>query len=65
MYAVGNLPDHVTRYNHKNQNRWMVMTAPPSRRSFWGAVEKITMWIAYSVIVAGLVLTAVYIMQVV
>lgn len=65
MYAVGNLPDHVTRYNHKNQSRWMVMTAPPSRVTFWGAVEKIAMGIAYSVIGAGLVLTAVYIMQVV
>ena len=44
MYAVGNLPDHVTRYNHKNQSRWMVMTAPPSRVSLWGALHTPEGW---------------------
>lgn len=28
MYAVGNLPDHVTRYNHKNESRWMTPPRP-------------------------------------
>lgn len=23
MYKVGNLPDHVTRYNHKCTDRWL------------------------------------------
>ena len=27
MYAAGRIPDHVTRYNHKNLNRWMIHTA--------------------------------------
>lgn len=28
MYAVGKLPDHVTRYNHKNESRWMTPPRP-------------------------------------
>lgn len=63
MYAAGNLPDHVTRYNHKNQSRWMVMAEPPSRRSFWDVVEKVTMLLCFTGIGAGLVTTAVFIMQ--
>lgn len=65
MYAVGNLPDHVTRYNHKNQSRWMVMTAPPSRVSLWGVMEKIALAAAYAVCGAGLITAAVFVLQVV
>lgn len=63
MYAVGNLPDHVTRYSHKNQSRWMVMTAPPSQITFWGVVEKVAMLMGFIGISAGLVTTAVFILQ--
>lgn len=30
MYTAGRYADHVTRYNHKDNNRWM---CPPERRS--------------------------------
>ena len=63
MYTVGNLPDHVTRYSHKNQSRWMVMTAPPSRRSFWGAVEKVANVVMFGFCGAGLITAAVFILQ--
>ena len=65
MYAIGNLPDHVTRYNHKNQNRWMVMTAPPSRVTFWGAVEKVANVCLFGFCGAGLITAAVFILQMV
>ena len=63
MYAVGKMPDHVTRYNHKNQSRWLVMTAPPRRVSVWDVVERIAITMGVMAIGAGLVTTAVYIMQ--
>ena len=33
MHAAGRLPDHVTRYNHKNLNRWMIYTVEVERPS--------------------------------
>ena len=33
MHAAGRLPDHVTRYNHKNLNRWMIHTVEVERPS--------------------------------
>lgn len=63
MYCVGNLPDHVTRYNHKNQSRWMVMTAPPSRISFWGAVEKVALTVGFAAIGSVMVTTLVLVLQ--
>lgn len=63
MHVVGNMPDHVTRYNHKNQSRWMVMAEPPSRITFWGAVERVAVTISYAAIGAGLVVAAVLILQ--
>ena len=63
MYCVGKMPDHVTRYNHKNQNRWMVMTAPPSRVSAWEVVERIALTGAFGVIVGALILVTMYVMQ--
>lgn len=37
MYAAGKLPDHVTRYNHKDSNRWM-MPIKPRQGISWGGV---------------------------
>ena len=65
MYAVGNLPDHVTRYNHKNQSRWMVMTAPPARVSAWDILSNAATVLAYMVCGAGLITAAVFVLQVV
>lgn len=63
MYAVGNLPDHVTRYNHKNQSRWMVMTAPPERVSAWDILSRAAMVIGFVSCGAGLITAAVFILQ--
>ncbi len=63
MYCVGKMPDHVTRYNHKNQSRWMVMAEPPSRMTFWGAVERVAMTAAYTAIGGALVATLVLVLQ--
>lgn len=63
MHAAGNLPDHVTRYNHKNQSRWMVMAEPPSRITFWSIVEGIANVIAFGACAAGLVTVAVFVLQ--
>lgn len=60
MYAVGNLPDHVTRYNRKNQNRWMIQTARPVDFSGAGLVLK---GLSTAMAVAGLIVTAVLMMQ--
>lgn len=65
MYAVGNLPDHVTRYNHKNQSRWMVMTAPPERVSAWDVLSNAAIALAFMVCGAGLITAAVFVLQVV
>ena len=63
MHVVGNMPDHVTRYNHKNQSRWMVMTAPPSRITFWGVVEKVALTAGFTAIGSVLVTLMVRILQ--
>jgi hypothetical protein len=54
------LPDHVTRYNHKNTNRWLVQTARP--RSCEGA-EMLMKSVSMAMAVAGLIVTAVMMMQ--
>lgn len=58
MYAAGNMPDHVTRYNHKDPNRWMVPTA--RREIDWATI-------GYSVLcalcTAGIILSAIIILQ--
>lgn len=36
MHAAGRLPDHVTRYRHKNLNRWMIHTVEVERPSAYG-----------------------------
>ena len=39
MYAAGRLPDHVTRYNHKNLNRWMIHTVEVERPSAYSVAS--------------------------
>ena len=63
MHVVGNMPDHVTRYNHKNQSRWMVMAAPPSRITFWSVVEKVALTAGFTAIGSVLVTLMVLILQ--
>ena len=65
MYAAGKLPDHVTRYSHKNQSRWMVMVEPPSRMTFWDVVEKVANVCLFGGCGAGLITAAVFILQMV
>ena len=65
MYAAGNLPDHVVRYTHKNQSRWMVMTRPPERVSVWDVLEKAATVIGGIMCSAGLITAAVFALQVV
>ncbi len=60
MYAVGNLPDHVTRHNHKNPNRWLVQTKRPADFHCAGMVLK---GFSTAVAVAGLIVTAVMMLQ--
>ena len=42
MYAAGKLPDHVTRYNRKNLNRWMIHTVEVERPSVYGVAADLT-----------------------
>lgn len=60
MYAVGNLPDHVTRYNHKDTNRWMVQRV---RRDYPSGVCMMVKVMSTAVAVAGLILTSVMMLQ--
>lgn len=59
MYAVGNLPDHVTRYNHKDQSRWM--TPPRASRSF--TLRGVLEGLMYGLCSAGMIVAAVVIFQ--
>lgn len=59
MYAVGNLPDHVTRYNHKNPNRWLIQRVRVERRAGRDMLTVLAMCLP----VAGLVVTAVMMLQ--
>lgn len=63
MYAIGNLPDHVVRTNHKNQSRWMVMAAPPSRLSIWDVVERIAVTSGCAALGTALVVTVLYVLR--
>lgn len=59
MYAAGKLPDHVTRYNHKDVNRWMMPIKP--RQGFnW---EEALMMFIIMVSGAGVIALAVMIGQ--
>ncbi len=49
MYS---LPDHVTRYNHKNPNRWMIQTGPVRRVSAWDVASRAAVMLCMSVLIA-------------
>lgn len=55
MYAAGNLADHVTRYNHKNPNRWMIQRVQVERRSPAGALTVLAMVISVACMIASAV----------
>lgn len=58
MYSAGNLPDHVTRYHHRYENRWLV---PPARNKIsWGNVLHGAL---FALSGAGIILSAVIMMQ--
>ena len=59
MYAAGNLADHVTRYNHKNPNRWLIQTGPVRRVSGWDVCSRV----ALTLCVPALIVAAVIILQ--
>ena len=59
MYAVGNLPDHVTRYNHKNQNRWMIQRVRVERPRANDVLSTVAMVLC----VPALIVSAVMILQ--
>lgn len=63
MYAVGNLPDHVTRYNHKNTSRWLVQVRPPRQLTMWAVLDKLVIALGFAGIAAGLIVTALAILQ--
>lgn len=58
MYKVGNLPDHVTRYNHKCTDRWLT---PPMQRGFdWRLLSDALLM---GISVACIIVSAVMILQ--
>lgn len=58
MYKVGNLPDHVTRYNHKCADRWLT---PPVQRGFdWRMMTDI---ILMGISIVGIIVSGVMILQ--
>lgn len=61
MYAAGNLPDHVTRYNHKCETRWLVPPREP--RSF--TLRTLMDVILFSACGVGLITSAVFMLQMV
>lgn len=56
---VGAYPDHVTRYNHKDESRWLVQTKAPQTRSLAGLVDGVICALSG----AGLITAAVFILQ--
>ena len=59
MYAAGNLPNHVTRYNHKCESRWLVPPREPRRYTLRGLMEGIL----FGLCGAGLIVSALFILQ--
>lgn len=59
MYAVGNLPDHVTRYNRKNPNRWMVQSGPVHHVTAWDVLSRVAVVLS----VSGMVCAAVFVLR--
>lgn len=58
MYTAGRYPDHVTRYNHKDINRWM---CPPERREI--NLRAVLDWAILAGSAAGCIVCAVLILQ--
>lgn len=56
MYS---LPDHVTRYNHRNPNRWLIQTGTVRRASGWDVWSRA----AVALCVPALIVAAVVILQ--
>lgn len=54
-----NLPDHVTRYNHRTSNRWMIQTGHVRRASGWDVCSRV----AVMMCVPALIVAAVVILQ--
>jgi hypothetical protein len=54
-----NLPDHVTRYNHRNPNRWLIQTGTVRRASGWDVWSRA----AVALCVPALIVAAVVILQ--
>lgn len=52
------LPDHVTRYNHKNESRWMAPAREPSSITLAGIGNAVL----FALSVAGIILSAVMMM---
>lgn len=59
MHAAGKLPDHVTRYNHKYESRWMMVPAPSRGISFDGIITAL----GFAMACAGLIVAAVFILR--
>lgn len=59
MYAVGNLPDHVTRYNHKDPNRWLVQRVKVEKPR----AHDVLSIVAMALCVPALIVSAVIILQ--
>ena len=59
MYAAGKLPDHVTRYNHKDMSRWLVPPQEPRRVSIHDVIDGIALMISG----AGVITFAVFCLQ--
>lgn len=59
MYCAGNYRDHVTRFNHKDENRWMGYNEPCSRLD-WLTI------LSYAIVgacVSGVVAIGLYLVQ--
>lgn len=60
MYAAGSYPDHVTRHNHKNPNRWLVQTVR-TRNGY--TAQEVFDGVFTVLTIAGLIVTAVLMLQ--
>lgn len=57
MYAAGKMPDHVTRYNHKDPNRWMIQRVQIERPKAWDVLSTLAIMVtAPALIVSALVI---------
>ncbi|MGN1369542.1 MAG: hypothetical protein ACI4WX_11785 [Aristaeellaceae bacterium] len=61
MNKAGNLPDHVTRYTHRNESRWLIQASGTRWLDKWDIAGRIGVGLAVPVIIwaAALIVTAV------